>query len=302
MVDGVVQDVQALTTLLASCAKKLKDSTVAICLPPRFVYCTTLDIPSAGRLRDAVTAAVHNAIPEDADQLLMQWRVLGRTATGQRVGVIAVRKDLVQSYALACRNAGLRLRSISTHTIALASTLQRGTTILVTALQDVTPTLTLVQRGWPTDEAVLPEDAEDDAIVDALHKVMAEWSRSVSIDSVYVVGSAALFQACTAALGLQGGQKKASAQTPQKKSPIAIAQVFAWLKATDVPFLVSIIAALLGPRSRDLRSIRRGETWLLLGTFLLALVACGAVIAVRRPDLVVMVYKWVGVSLPLQKH
>ena len=162
-----------------------------ICLPPEKVYTILLHLPpdKDKEQEKMILQEVAKAIPEEIDDLTFVSKVLTKGKEIVDIGVVAVRKDVLQSYTDACNKAGLKLVSALTVPVAAAS-LVKTSQVLETFLLVTSSTFTVFHRptssrqaSWPIDEALFPEGAEKEKIKEAIKDLQNEYSaRGIAIE------------------------------------------------------------------------------------------------------------------------
>ncbi len=138
--NGVIKDAKRLTVKMQELRKSLKihgRRKVALCIPARLLYGTSVRLASLGRdaRKNEFKKFIAKNIPELSEDLLMTSRTIG-----QEKQVLCVRKDVVTSYIAACRQAGFVVRSIVTLPMIVAggSVQDGGVVVSVGAASSVT--------------------------------------------------------------------------------------------------------------------------------------------------------------------
>lgn len=172
----------------------LPSKKAVLCLPPAKVYTHLFQLPVKGKQRDALLKEeIGKMIPEEINDLTFVSKVLttgkdptspfGLRGTGTvDIGVVAVRKDVLQHYTDTCKEAGLKLISVVTLPVAaalLVKTSQASETFLLVTSSAVT----LFHKGWPIDEALLPEGVKEEKISEEVEELQNEYStKGMSIE------------------------------------------------------------------------------------------------------------------------
>jgi len=258
---GVIVDTKKVVEVLCKIQKVMGTSRVAICLPPELVYCTHCTVTPEHSLE----AAVEQNIPEKLSAL-RYWTKTYKDAQGKKqVGILAVRKDVLQGISDACRKAGFRVVSITSLSLSLAG---RGSSLVVSG-SSLKPTLTIFYNGWPIDEAVLPQKASDDEIVEELREFMEEYREEYPVDSIHIVVTPGLFKTIK-----------------KSQSSLSVSQLLSWISEKDMSLLGAIAASLVGSGRFNLLRTQKNRNAVLWLALLFVLMVCAGVVVYVRPDLV----------------
>ena len=122
---GLIQDPARLAASLQSLieAHQIKTTDVVTALPGSVVVSKRLTLPAQepSELHQSILFEAGNVIPESLEEMSIDYQVLGRTADTQTVDIllVAVRKDVLEGYVTAMRQAGLVPRIVDVDYFAL---------------------------------------------------------------------------------------------------------------------------------------------------------------------------------------
>ena len=122
---GLIQDPARLAVSLQSLieAHQIKTTDVVTALPGSVVVSKRLTLPAQepSELHQSILFEAGNVIPESLEEMSIDYQVLDRTADTQTVDIllVAVRKDVLEGYVTAMRQAGLVPRIVDVDYFAL---------------------------------------------------------------------------------------------------------------------------------------------------------------------------------------
>lgn len=162
---------------------------VALCVPTALIYGAVVRIPVAQMNdRNVPPALVSRIIPEPAGDLVIAAQSLKRDLLGEERSVLCVRRDVLDGYHTALREAGLVIASIVTEPM-IVSALTHSPDAGVVSFLPGAASVTAFGHGWPIDEAVLA-GADDAAIIAEARSIEQEAiKRGRSLSSWIVLGS-----------------------------------------------------------------------------------------------------------------
>lgn len=252
IVRGEIKNVEQCVEALKQGVKSFQHSGPAVlCLPPQKVYTSLLTLaPGIRPTEETIQAEAAGLFPEPVDSLQIAFTILISDKNGTTFGVAAVRKDVLKQYTDACAQAGIRIASMTTAPCAIAATQEKAaeTYILLSKYAaDVSGVLSFIHHDSPVDEAVLPPDANDAAIIASAKTMMQNYvSKDLPVQSVLVMGSEELLESVSTAFSRyvapKKGAKKKDDSYEDSHSSIRVDSALQ-CKAQDLEWAGAIVAA-----------------------------------------------------------
>ena len=122
------------TNLLAKLLKnawiklRLKERSLGMVIPEFSTFTKLLSLPKLkpGELDEAVRWQVQDFLPDDLEEIILDWQIVGENDEGYEVLVVAVDKDVLKSYVKSAEAAGLFPMAVETPSLCLARVFSDG--------------------------------------------------------------------------------------------------------------------------------------------------------------------------------
>lgn len=135
IVAGLVAKQDELTKFIVNTVKKsgIRDRSVGIIVPETqtFVKILTLPVENQSDLNEAVHWQMRDYLPNNGQEMIIDWRVITRTKGNAEVMVVAAKRATIQAYVDAVANAHLIPVVVETPAIALERLIPRVEEIVV---------------------------------------------------------------------------------------------------------------------------------------------------------------------------
>jgi hypothetical protein len=250
---GNVQDEEKTLEALMGLKKslKMKSGKVTLCLSPQVVYTVLLRLPKvrSGRLAAAVRKELEAILPEDIEDLHIQFTPLRQDQKGTRVAVTAVRKDLLSTYQTILKQAKLSLGNITTTALALGDMLKHVDTFMLANIEDPEPSIVVFIGGHPVDEQLL-DSVSAASVQSALTSLINAYNEDgMPVQHISIHGTKELFKKIEDSFT---PKKVAKNKKEEMKEVVTVEHVLPSLSKTDLSW-GGIIASSLG-KGFDVRS------------------------------------------------
>lgn len=123
--DNKVQNKNALGKLLKGIWEKFafNEKTVGIIIPEFSTFSKLLTLPklASGELQEAVLWQAQEFLPNGSDNMIIDWKIVGKSERGYEVLIMAVPKDVLMGYVDSCELAGLFPHGVQTPSLCLTN-------------------------------------------------------------------------------------------------------------------------------------------------------------------------------------
>lgn len=255
---GTILDTEKLSEALKKLKTSLKNSnnSITLCLSPRIVYMHLLKIPKVrgSKMTTAVRGELEAVLPEELSDLTLYFTPVSREKGHVRIGVIAVRNDILSEYQTLLKEAGFSVKGVTTTAMALGDTLKHVDTFLLINAEDAEPSIVVFYGGIPVDEELLTSIAAQN-VEKAAKTLLEEYKAdNMPIQHVAVHGTKELYDKITKGLEPKK-DKKAESKKEELEDTVTIEHVLPNLKKNDLSW-GGIIVSGLG-KGIDIRATNR---------------------------------------------
>ena len=194
-----VADVKGLAKVIKNVWSKfhLKEKTVGIVLPEFSTFTKFIKLPNLNisELGEAVAWQAQEFLPSQATDMIMDWRVVEKTAQGFEVMIVAVNKEILANYVTAVESAELFPLVVETPSVCLTRITQKEDRGVLTLYKNFGETLLIVSQKLKVIGTSVIHTQSDDEIVKTASRMISHYSstsqKEISVEKVLVGGGEA---------------------------------------------------------------------------------------------------------------